>query len=312
MNYLPHLPLADRRRRQQLRRRRTARTVLMLLASMAWSGMSGAQEKKSDEPRAAESAATPGLEQPPAVDAPRTARGDAEIRHWIEELDAPQFAKRQAASQQLYEAGLPAIAALQKAALEGSREVTMRAIDILKRHHRGTGAAQEPAAAALQSLSQAPQAIVARAAQEALKPPVAALPRNEVQRRFAQPVPVAPNGLPGGIQIGNGGIQVQIQGRAQAMGRIGGVQRMQMQNINGNKKITVEQAGRKVLIEEQAAGPIKMEVTETKDGKEVTRKAEAKDADDLKKNHAELHKIYEEFSQPARILPMPGVRPANP
>jgi hypothetical protein len=188
----------------------------------------------------------------------------------------------------------------------------MRAIDILKRHHRSTGAAQEPAEEALDALSQAPQTIVARAAQEALKPPVAALPRNEIQRRVVQPVPGIPNALPGGIQIGNGGIQLQIQGRAPAIGKIGGVQRMQMQNINGNKKITVEQAGRKVLIEEQAAGPIKIEVTETKDGKEVTRKAEANNADELKKNHADLHKIYEEFSQPARVLPRPGIAPANP
>lgn len=236
-----------------------------------------------------------------------------EIERWIAELDAPQFAKRQAASQQLYEAGQPAIAPLQKAATEGSREVMMRAIDVLKRHTRSAGTTQEAARTALQELSQAPQSLVARAAQEALKPPAAALPRNEVARRFAQPAPAPglPNVIPGGaIQLGNGAIQLQIQGGVQGIGNVGGARRMQMQNVNGNKKIMAEQPGRKVNIEEQAAGPIKIEVTETKDGKEVTRKADVKNVDELKKNHPELHKIYEEFSQGGRPAPLPaGIRP---
>jgi hypothetical protein len=253
---------------------------------------------------------------PPAESEPATEPAgptEAEIRRWIAELDAPQFAKRQAASQQLFEAGRPAIAALQRAAAEGSREVMMRAIDVLKRHTRSAGATQEAARDALLELSEAPESLVARTAHEALKPPAAALPRNEVARRPAQQgaVPGVPNQiLPGGIQLGNGAIQLQIQGGVPRMGNAGGVRRMQMQNVNGNKKILAEQPGRKVSIEEQATGPIKIEVTETKDGKEVTRKAEVKDVNELKKNHAELHKIYEEFSQGARPVQLPaGILP---
>ncbi|MBC8873797.1 MAG: hypothetical protein H8E44_30525 [Planctomycetes bacterium] len=42
-----------------------------------------------------------------------------------------------------------------------------------------------------------------------------------------------------------------------------------------------------------------MEVTEKKDGKETTKKYAAKNADELKKDHAEAHKIYEKYSKGA-------------
>ena len=43
----------------------------------------------------------------------------------------------------------------------------------------------------------------------------------------------------------------------------------------------------------------KVEITETKDGKPVTRKFEAKNADELKKKHPEAHKLYQQYSQGA-------------
>jgi hypothetical protein len=57
----------------------------------------------------------------------------AEIEQWIRELDAPEFAQREAATRQLIDAGSVAREALIQAAQSGSLETTARAITILRK-----------------------------------------------------------------------------------------------------------------------------------------------------------------------------------
>ena len=75
---------------------------------------------------------------------------------------------------------------------------------------------------------------------------------------------------------------------------------MSVQNSNGVKTIEAEENDRKVKITEDAAGGIKMDVTTTKNGKEVTDKYEAKNADDLKKKNGPAYDLYKQYSSGQR------------
>lgn len=81
-------------------------------------------------------------------------------------------------------------------------------------------------------------------------------------------------------QAGNVRIQVQMQAR----------------NINGQKQIDINENGKKIHIEDQGGKEIKIEVIENINGKEVVTKYEAKDLEDLKKNHPEGAKLYEKYA----------------
>src|SRR2546426_468022 len=82
--------------------------------------------------------------------------------------------------------------------------------------------------------------------------------------------------------------QIQIQVQAGGVAGPGGFKRMHMKNVNGVKEIEVDDNGKKVKIVDDPNNGIKVEVTEkNKEGKEETKKYEAKNADELKKNHPE-------------------------
>lgn len=228
---------------------------------------------------------------PPAAKSVESASNEVgeSITQWIEELDAPQFSKRQAAANKLAEAGKAALPALGEAAKSPSREVSERSLDILKRHLQSADEGRKQAAReTLEKLARGEHARVARAAQESLKPAPQSLPQNA-----APAVPLFPAIRPR-IQLGNlqGG---NVQARIQVNGG-GGGRAIQIQNNNGNKKIQVQDPNRQVTIDEDAGGAIKMEVTETKDGKKETKKYEAKNVAELKQKHPEAHKIYGEFA----------------
>src|SRR5581483_10035467 len=68
---------------------------------------------------------------------PESGLSSTEIARLIEQLDAPLFGERQDASRRLIEAGKSVLPDLEKAAAAPSREVSGRALDILKQHfHR--------------------------------------------------------------------------------------------------------------------------------------------------------------------------------
>ena len=221
--------------------------------------------------------------------------GAGDFSELVKQLDSAQFAERQSATEQLSKAGRDAIPALIKAAGSKSREVATRAVRILGQHFENVEPLKEVAKAALEKIAAGSNPVAARLAGGTLDPP--------------KPPPVAPR-----LQVIRGG-QIQIQIRAVA----GNGRRIQTRIVNGVKHIEAEENGRKVKIVDDPNNGIKIEITEKKDGKETTKRFEAKDANDLKKQSPEAHKVYEQYTkqgiqvrglqlQPGRVL---QIRPAQ-
>ncbi len=223
-------------------------------------------------------------------DSPTQAQADKDtIAKWIRQLDSNRFAERSEASSRLEAAGKVAFPALTEAALGNSREVTLRVIDILRRHfNEGDKATKDAAKAVLEKLTESDHQSAARRAKDVLNPK-----------------PPAQAGVLPGIQIGRAQIQIQMNAIAGGQGK-----KVKTKIINGVKEIEVEEKDVKIKITEDPAGGIKMEVTEKKDGKETTKKYSAKSADELKKNHLDAHKIYEKHKEGAggivQIQAIPG------
>ncbi|MGI8981895.1 MAG: hypothetical protein ACR2FY_21905 [Pirellulaceae bacterium] len=217
----------------------------------------------------------------------------AEIDKLMEQLDANRFSERQEAQQKLVEIGKVAFPALEKGTQHVSREVAVRSLEILKNHfQKGDDATKAAAKESLERLTKNNDAILAKRAGEILSPPKPAVQ------------------LPGGnvpFRVGGGNIQIQVVG-----GAGGNVKKVSVKDVNGVKEIEAEENGKKVKINDDPAKGIKLEVTETKDGKETTQKFEAKDAAELKTKHPEAHKLYEEYSkQPAGIRLQVGGLPGG-
>lgn len=207
---------------------------------------------------------------PPAQSDTDAGASNEKIDQLIRDLDANRFSQRQDASRKLKALGQPAIEQLIEAVLGESREASSRAFEILKEHfQQGEGKLREAAEGALKKLAESDKAPVARNAKEVLEPEPPQPPQNVVQL----------------------GGQIQIQVRA------AGAQQIQVRNVNGVKDIKVNEAGRSIRIHEDPNKGIRVEVTETKDGKAEKKKYEAKDAAQLKKKHPEAYKIYEKYNR---------------
>ncbi len=218
---------------------------------------------------------------------------------WIQQLDSDRFADRSEASRRLDEAGTEAIPALVEAALGTSREATLRALEILRKHSQeGDEASKKAARDALQKIAASDHAAAARRAKDALNP-------GKPLENAAPLVPIVQGWPMGGQQV-----RVQIQVNAGA-----GNQQRRMQIANGVKRIEVTENGLKVKITEDATGGVQMEVTRKKDGKESTEKYSAKNRDELKKNQPEAYRLYDKYAQQQnariQIQAVPGLRPAE-
>ena len=189
-----------------------------------------------------------------------------QIDKWIKQLDSDQFAKRDAASRQLREAGPQAIAALQRAADGNSPEAASRAFEILKKHLRGgSPGAKQSAKSALESLTASTNKQVAQRAKKLLAEKPAAPPRpNEFL-----PLRLGPFVHTIRIQIGN---------------------------VNGDRDIQIDDGTRKVRITENKKDGITVSVTEKVDGKDKTTKYTAKDKAELKQKHPAGYKIYKQYA----------------
>jgi hypothetical protein len=226
-----------------------------------------------------------GEEKAPATTQASTAPADADIAKAVKQLDSERFADRQAASEKLEAAGKAAIGALEKAALGDSLEVTTRTIELLQKFGKSPDdATKEAARAALERLAKSDRPAGSRA-QEALK----TLQPAQGQGLVLGPGVTIVGGVPG--IVGN----IQIQGGTVQIG--GGVSRISISNVNGVKRIEADENGKKVRIDDDPQNGIKMEVTTRKDGKDITEKYEAKNADELKKNFPEAHKLYKQYSE---------------
>jgi hypothetical protein len=205
-----------------------------------------------------------------------------QISQWIKDLDSDDFATRERATTSLAAAGRAAIDPVAKAAEGESLEVTSRCLDVLAKLHDTKDAETKSAAQkALEGLSKSKNAAAAHRAEEILRPEKLAEPAAAPALPFGAPPPAPFGGrvIIGGFGVAGPGMKVSVR------------------NEGGDKTIEAEEAGKKIKIQEKAKGEIKMQVTETVDGKEKTSTYEAKNAGDLKKNHAEAHKLYEKYSK---------------
>ncbi len=198
------------------------------------------------------------------------------VARLVEQLDAPRFADREAASEKLAALGRTTIPALSKAAASESAEASARAIDLLRKLLESIDPSTGDAAKiALEALAKNDRQTLAHRAQEVLRA------KQEEQRRMI--LPQARNGFfPGGA------IQIGVPG---------GARTISMRNVNGVKEVDVDETGRKIKIHDDPQKGIRIEVTSKKNGKDVTEKYEAKDAEELKKKHPEGHKIYELYGK---------------
>jgi hypothetical protein len=74
-------------------------------------------------------------------------------------------------------------------------------------------------------------------------------------------------------------------------------QQLQIRNVNGVKDIEFTGNGRKITIHDDPQQGIKIEITDSQDGKPVTRTFQAKNAEELQKKSPEAHKLYKKHSQ---------------
>lgn len=239
--------------------------------------------------------------EPAETEPAPAAASEADIARLIQDLDAEAFAAREQATQRLVEIGGPAIPAVAKAVQGQSLEVTSRGIEILRKLYESPKS-KDAAQAALAAVAKSENKSAARRAESILNP----------ERAPAPGTPAVPENAPNFIpQVLPPGVRIQANA-------IGGGGRISIRNNNGQKTIDAEENGKKIKIEESPAGEIKMEVIETVDGKEKSSKYEAKSAAELKKNHPDAHKLYEQYSNgnavvgQIRIGRIAGAIPALP
>jgi hypothetical protein len=202
----------------------------------------------------------------------------------VQQLDHDSFAERQAASRILAEAGAAALPHLESIAASGSREAAGRALDIVKRHfENGDTELKGNAREVLTRLAKNDNVATAQRARNVLDPP----------RTSMLPIGAVPNarGLPF--------IPPQQVTRTQMT-----------TEINGRREIEVRENGRKTKIQTLPDGRIQFEFTEPKDGREVTRKIEAKDLSELKSKDVEAGQLYELYDAAPRP-PRPPVRTSS-
>ena len=77
----------------------------------------------------------------------------------------------------------------------------------------------------------------------------------------------------------------------------GGGVRMTKRTANGVTDVDATEGEKKIKVHDDPQQGVKVEITTTKEGKEVTEKFEAPNADELKKKAPEAHKIYEKYMQ---------------
>jgi hypothetical protein len=298
---------------------RTCGWAVWLLVTLLGCVLARAEEPaKAKEPPRPPIAGAPAIAAAPA--APAQAPSGDEIAQWIRQLDADEFSAREAAQAKLAAAGKAAVAELAKAAVGDSLEVTVRAIDVLKKLYQSSDQATRDAAKeALEKMAKSDRPAAARRAEQILKP---------------APKPTDPN--MGGLFFGGGMGVVQGNIQVMAVGG-GGIKKMSVKTVNGVRDIEAEENGKTVKIHDDPQQGIKIEATSKKDGKDVTEKYEAKDADELKKKHPEGYKLYEQYGKnqggqvqiqvgvgnlqvgpavpvpaPAPAAPVPGAAPAPP
>jgi len=210
---------------------------------------------------------------PTPVDNSAPATPDA-IPSVIQQLEHDTFAERQAASKILAEAGASALPHLENTAVNGSREAASRALDIVKSHFEsGDVELKRNAREVLTRLAKNENVATAQRARNVLDPP----------RTSMLPIGAIPNarGMPF--------IPPQQLTRTQTT-----------TEINGRREVEVRENGRKTKIQTLPDGRIQFEFTEPMNGRDVTRRIEAKDLSELRRKDAEAGQLYELYDAAPR------------
>jgi hypothetical protein len=223
----------------------------------------------------------------------------------IEQLDSPDFASRQEASRQLAEAGADAMPALEQAIARGSREASSRALDLLKRQlHEGSEDAKASAREALTRLAASTNASTAQRARDVLNPPA--------ERTAAAPFGQIP--VPNGRRGFNNNVQFQAVNNpfqpgnnpANPAGFFAGVRRVSYSEINGRRGVEIAEQHRVINMDTWPNGAIEIAITDKLNGREVTRRIQAKDREDLARKDPETGKMYDQFYRRGAPGLLPG------
>jgi hypothetical protein len=219
---------------------------------------------------------------------PSLATSAGQIDKLIAQLDSDQFGQREAAGVELQAIALPAVAALRKAAVGNSLEVSYRAVDILRRLFASSDAAVKAAAReALEGIARSGHGAAAPRAAAVLKPKpkLEDNPWGPFGLGRGRPMRLAPNlqgfNLVVGPNVLGGGIATR---------------RVTTSTVNGVKETEAEEVGRKIKIRQDAQGGIQIEITTSKNGQPVTEKYAAKNAAELKNKHPQAHDLYQQYA----------------
>jgi hypothetical protein len=200
-----------------------------------------------------------------------------QIAELVRRLDHDEFAERQAATQKLTEAGTRALPQLEIAAAGGNREASRRALEIVKQHfHKGDTAIRIEARETLARLAKNENKAIALRANDVINP-------------------VRSSMLPPGFQLPNarmGGLPPQF------------TRTVTSHESNGRREVDVKENGRRTRILTLPSGQIQLEFTEPINGRDVTRKINAKDFGDLRQKDAEAAQVYELYDAAPRKAPV--------
>ncbi|HMC10389.1 MAG TPA: hypothetical protein VKH44_03830 [Pirellulaceae bacterium] len=198
----------------------------------------------------------------------------------VEQLERAEFAERQAATQQLEEAGAIAIPQLEATAAAGSREAAGRAFDVLKQHFQsGSEELKLAAGEVLRRLAATSSASTAQRARDVLNPPQ---PVSILPPAFPPPGMFPPrNNFGGGWAPNPAPIAAPVRS-------------VSISDINGRRVVTIDDRERRIRMETIPRGGIQVEVTDKQNARNGTRRIDARDVDDLKRKDAELGRLYEQ------------------
>lgn len=245
----------------------SARTLSVLMLT-AFSTSFGA-----DEP-ASEKAAAPVVE--PADDT------QAEVARHIKTLAEGDLLQRLETTSKLLKMGQAAVAPLAKEAGEGRKETMYHCFDVLTRLLASNNAETSAATKVeLTKLTQSPNRPVALRANSALQ--LGEILGARAARRPAPArIPAGPNVVPN-VQLNvalNGANAVKVQTTV----------------INDERVVQVERGDERIEIRDKSGKDIVVRQTRTVDGKLKTDEFKAADSDELKKNHPEAFKLYEQYA----------------
>lgn len=228
---------------------------------------------RADEP-AAEKAAVPVVE--PANDT------DAEVARHIKSLAEGNLLQRRETTSKLLEMGKAAVAPLAKEASEGRKETMYHCFDVLTRLLASNNAEASAAAKTeLTKLMQSPNRPVGLRAKSAIQ--IGELLGARAAGQLAPPaIPLGPNVVP----------NVQLNA---ALNGVSGEQ-IRITVTNNERAIQVERGDERIEIRDKSGKDIVVRQTRTVDGKPKTDEFKAADSDELKKNHPEAFKLYEQYA----------------